>query len=299
MTPLSLITFALTASLLSLLWVGIAWSLVRVLKLNSPVARVFVYLAPLLTAFFALLRLAPDSRVGIVSVSLGVAAALSLRDLRRYLAYRRQVIESGRRYARAEELCLPLAAALEVPVPRVCLSPDLATGPMVLGVTRPTIVFPSWTGEQLNDDELRVLLAHELAHVYRRDILLKWALLFLRRLAFWNPVAAWPYRWLSLEIEFACDRVACRLTGKPGTLAKTLCKIQQLGEVQAVDEKRLLQVIPRADLGLRARLEYLGTRGSYVFEWPNLFKTLLIFSVYWLVCSKPAEFVLPLLDQAP
>ncbi len=299
MSLLSLLTFALTALLLSLLWVGIAWSLVRLLRLNSPVARVFVYLAPLLTAFFALLRLAPDSRMAIVSVSLGVAALLSLRDVRRYLVYRRRITDGGRRYAHAEALCLPLARTLDVPVPRVYLSPDLTIGPMVLGVARPTIVFPSWTAEQLNDDELRVLLAHELAHVYRRDILLKWALLFLRRLAFWNPVAAWPYRWLSLEIEFACDRIACRLTGKPGTLAKTLCKIQQLGAVQAVDEKRLLQVIPRADLGLRARLEYLGASGSYVFEWPNLFKTLLIFSVYWLVCSKPAEFVLPLLDQAP
>jgi len=296
-TALSFLLLFLMALLLSVLWVVIAWSLVRLLNLSSPVARVFVLLAPLVASSVALLRLMPDARKEVLLVTVTIASLLSARDLLRYLTFRKWIVGHGRPFVLAEALCGTLSHALGVaPAPRVCLSDDLQCGPIALGLIRPTIVFPTSVAEQLSQEEVRVLLAHELAHIHRRDMLLKWMLLFMRRLAFWNPVALWPYRWVSLEIEFACDRIACRLTDKPGTLARTLCKIQRINDLQMDTRSRPLEMIPRADYSLRARIDFLGKPTTYHFKWSNLSKTLFIFSVYLVICSRPAEFLLSMID---
>ncbi len=298
MTPaISFVLFVCFAMLLSALWAGMAWLLVRVLKLQSPVARVFVFLAPLLAAFVSLLRLMPDAKHEILFACVAIATLLAAWDFLRYWRFRRHIIDRKEAFARADQFARPLAAKLNLPPVPVYLSDALKSGPLVLGVFEPAIVFPHSMASQLRDDEVRVLLAHELAHIYRRDFLLKWVLLFIRRLSIWNPVAAWPYRWLSEEIEFACDRIACRLTGNPGTLARTLGKIEQIQSLQTETGPRRLEAIPGADSALRARIAFLAMPNTYDFEWRNLAKTLAIFSVYWLICFQPAAFIVSLVNQ--
>jgi beta-lactamase regulating signal transducer with metallopeptidase domain len=288
--------FVLCAMLLSALWAGMAWLLVRVLKLQSPVGRMFVFVAPLLAAFVALLRLMPDAKQEILFVSVAIAASLGARDFLSYRRFRGRIVNSRETFARAEAIARPLSAQLNLDPARVYVSDALVSGPVVLGVFQPTIVFPRAMVSRLRDEELQVLLAHELAHIYRRDFLLKWVLLFVRRLSLWNPVASWPYRWLSKEIEFACDRIACRLTGNPGTLARTLCKIEELHSLAAADEMPTPRAIPRADSALRARIAYLAAPRAYDFDWRNLAKTLAIFSMYWLVCFQPAALIIALVN---
>ncbi len=273
-----------------------AWLLVRALKLTSPVGRVFVFFAPLLASFVSLLRLMPEAKQEIVAVCFTLALLLATRDAFRYLSFRKRIVDRGERFSRAETIGNPLVARLNLLPVRIYMSDALTCGPVVLGFLRPSIVFARSMALQLGDEEIRVLLAHELAHIYRRDFVLKWVLLFLRRLSIWNPVASWPYRWLSNEIEFACDRIACRLTGKPGTLARTLCKIEAIQSFRSERELRSFEAIPRADCALRARIDYLAFSTTYSFEWSNLVKTLAIFSVFWLVCFRPAAFVLSLVN---
>ena len=73
------------------------------------------------------------------------------------------------------------------------------------------------------DRELRWVLAHELAHIKRRDHLVRW-LEWLACVAFWwNPVVWWARRNLRLDEEDACDAfVLEHIDGQPRSYARTL-----------------------------------------------------------------------------
>jgi len=76
-------------------------------------------------------------------------------------------------------------------------------GPHVVGVFRPIIVLPP---ALLADPALlRAALAHELAHVRRRDGLGRLLQTFARALLFWFPLVRFAHRKLDLAREAACD----------------------------------------------------------------------------------------------
>ncbi len=89
-------------------------------------------------------------------------------------------------------------------LPRLAVASEVAM-PCVMGLVRPTIVFPLAALNSLSPGELEMILAHELAHVRRRDL---WAHL-LQRLAeavlFFNPGAWYVSRRISLLREYCCD----------------------------------------------------------------------------------------------
>lgn len=78
-------------------------------------------------------------------------------------------------------------------------------GPMVAGVIRPRIIIPSWL---IGSEALPLILAHEKAHIARRDPLVAGALRLVCTLA-WPVLPVWiaSSRILAL-IEHACDDLA-------------------------------------------------------------------------------------------
>jgi bla regulator protein BlaR1 len=94
-------------------------------------------------------------------------------------------------------------APLNAPVP-LALTTDLRE-PAVSGLFRPLIMLPKGLVEELTPAQLRAVLAHELAHVSRRDNL-KSALHTLVEIIFWfHPIVWWIGRRLLEERERACD----------------------------------------------------------------------------------------------
>lgn len=81
----------------------------------------------------------------------------------------------------------------------------ISSGPLVLGLFRPTVLLPAWFEQDYSADEQRVALMHEMMHIKRGDL---WALQ-----AAWIGVALqWfnPFAWLALakfrvDQEAACD----------------------------------------------------------------------------------------------
>ena len=108
--------------------------------------------------------------------------------------------------------------------PRIVLYPRGASV-CVLGFRRPTIVISRDLLTVLGDQELRAVLAHEVAHVRRRDYLLNWLGVVLRAALFYLP--PWPVAWQVLaEVrEHRADRLAARYTADPLTLASALIKV--------------------------------------------------------------------------
>jgi beta-lactamase regulating signal transducer with metallopeptidase domain len=82
--------------------------------------------------------------------------------------------------------------------------------PVLVGVLRPVIVLPA--ALEATPDELRLALAHELAHVRRRDLLWGW-LPALSGCLFWFHPLVWLGRreWF-LAQEMACDELTLHLT---------------------------------------------------------------------------------------
>ena len=90
-------------------------------------------------------------------------------------------------------------------------------GPMVVGMIRPAIVLPESYLDESRLDDVRLILAHEVAHITRRD--LAWELLpTLARIAFFfNPFVYAANDQAGLAREMACDAAALRLTGASNT----------------------------------------------------------------------------------
>lgn len=80
------------------------------------------------------------------------------------------------------------------------LSPFLwAFGP------RPTVVLPTRMMAALGAMEREAVLAHELAHLARRDHLVRWLELVVLTVHWWNPIARWTCRRLTEVEELCCD----------------------------------------------------------------------------------------------
>lgn len=88
------------------------------------------------------------------------------------------------------------------------------------------VLLPSELLADLAVSELRCILAHELAHVRRRDHVVRW-LEWLACAAFWwNPVAWWARRRLRASEEVCCDAMAvATINAEPRTYAGALLRV--------------------------------------------------------------------------
>jgi len=87
------------------------------------------------------------------------------------------------------------------------------TVPMVVGWRRPSILLPAASVDALSSTELRAVLAHELAHVGRRDYPANLAQAAADLLLFHHPAARWISRRIRAEREYCCDDVAVAIGG--------------------------------------------------------------------------------------
>ncbi|WP_339734275.1 M56 family metallopeptidase [uncultured Gimesia sp.] len=64
---------------------------------------------------------------------------------------------------------------------------DDISQPSVMGAVRPKLLLPTDVTD-LDDDQLRLIMLHELAHITRRDLGVNWILFGLRLFHWWNPL---------------------------------------------------------------------------------------------------------------
>ncbi len=94
---------------------------------------------------------------------------------------------------------------------------------------RVRVVVPSFLLAALDRHELRAMLAHELAHVRRRDHLVRWLEWLACSAFWWNPVAWWARRELRTTEEASCDALGAATLGcAPRDYAKSLLRVVEL-----------------------------------------------------------------------
>jgi Zn-dependent protease with chaperone function len=97
------------------------------------------------------------------------------------------------------------------------------------GVLHPTIVISRGALRLLDPAELRAALAHEVAHLRRRDPAASWGVLAARVVMAFNPAFQVVSRALAREAERLADERAAALVGDRLALASALLKLHRAG----------------------------------------------------------------------
>jgi beta-lactamase regulating signal transducer with metallopeptidase domain/plasmid maintenance system antidote protein VapI len=108
------------------------------------------------------------------------------------------------------------------------LESALVRSPLTIGHLRPLIMFPIGIINQLPESEVEAILAHELAHILRRDYLFNILQSLVECLFYYHPAVWWLSAQVRKEREHACDDRAIALLGNKITYAKALVAIQEM-----------------------------------------------------------------------
>jgi hypothetical protein len=107
------------------------------------------------------------------------------------------------------------------------VSSDAFDGPVAYGLVRWTVVLPEGMARRLGHDELQALLAHELAHLVRGDVLWLWTGRLLCLCLAIQPLNFLARRRWQHAAEFLCDDWAVGRGASALSLARCLTRIAQ------------------------------------------------------------------------
>jgi len=134
-----------------------------------------------------------------------------------------RVFSTCRNAYRLKKSCIPsknvqlidqlakLSTLIGLRTPPALLEMQGQGSPLIVGMIRPAIVMPAATVSRLDTSERTLVIAHELAHVRRHDLVWGFAGSIMRALFFFHPLAWLSERQLQLSQEIAADELAIAL----------------------------------------------------------------------------------------
>jgi bla regulator protein blaR1 len=125
------------------------------------------------------------------------------------------------------QIVASLRARLGVTRPVTVRASRLAEVPMVFGWRHSTILLPVRASNTLDVRQLTAVLAHELAHVQRRDYALNLVQVAADVVLWFHPAARWLSRRARIEREYCCDDVALRVSRDPSDYARALATLEE------------------------------------------------------------------------
>lgn len=166
----------------------------------------------------------------IVALLWGIGFLLvSIRYLRQWGAAqrlrRREVAEASGEWAAVFE---EMRAALGVSRRVRMLVSGIARCPVVVGVVSPVVIVPSSVLLMMSPEQVRMVLAHELAHIRRYDHVVNMVQVLIETVLFYHPVVWWMSRSVRLEREHCCDDAAVRQCGDARGFARALTELEEI-----------------------------------------------------------------------
>ncbi|MGV3722168.1 MAG: M56 family metallopeptidase [Actinomycetota bacterium] len=202
---------------------------------------------------------APMLRILFVLWLLGVAVctgnlAAQLRRMRSLRCSCQDVVDAELLRLRAE-LCRTLGIRVEPPL----ISSGKIERPVLMGIRNPVVALPSEFLENCSANDQRLILAHELAHLRRRDLRWEWLRIAGRTLFFFHPLVRLADAEWRLAQELACDELTLRATSSlPGEYGRLLLRVATDGHPGLPTAGPALG-ISEAHANLRRRLRALGS----------------------------------------
>lgn len=107
--------------------------------------------------------------------------------------------------------------------------------PTVVGWVKPVVLLPVCVISRLPQDQLEMIIAHELGHIRRQDYLFNLLQVVVETLFFYHPAIRWMSRQVRQEREHCCDDLVVARCQKPVLYARALANLENLrGPVAAV-----------------------------------------------------------------
>ena len=100
--------------------------------------------------------------------------------------------------------------------------------PMVVGYLKPMILFPIGAINKLSPTEVEAILAHEIAHVMRKDFIFNILQSVVEALFYYHPAVWVISSTIRNERENCCDDVAIEICGNSMDYAKALVTVQEM-----------------------------------------------------------------------
>ena len=108
------------------------------------------------------------------------------------------------------------------------LESQLVAVPTLIGWLKPVVLLPTAALAGLSPDQLRAILAHELAHVRRHDYLVNLLQSMVETLLFYHPATWWVSAQIRAEREHCCDDLAVEVCGDRLVYASALAELTTL-----------------------------------------------------------------------
>ncbi|MBC6113119.1 M56 family metallopeptidase [Pedobacter fastidiosus] len=103
----------------------------------------------------------------------------------------------------------------------------IAKMPMVVGHFKPLVLVPLGLLSGLSIEEVEAILAHELAHIKRRDYLVNVLQSFIEIVFFFNPAVLWVSNLIKTEREHCCDDLAINCVNDRRNYVQALISCQE------------------------------------------------------------------------
>jgi beta-lactamase regulating signal transducer with metallopeptidase domain len=101
--------------------------------------------------------------------------------------------------------------------------------PVAVGARLPTVVLPGYFLDRMPPDSITPILAHEIAHVKRRDYVANLVLSAVEAALFHSPATWWIARRVREAREFSCDDAAIVVAGSRRSYVDALMLVARLG----------------------------------------------------------------------
>ncbi|MEO8659103.1 MAG: GWxTD domain-containing protein [Bryobacteraceae bacterium] len=109
---------------------------------------------------------------------------------------------------------------------RILASPRIEV-PLVAGYVRPVVLFPAAALAHLPVEQIEAILAHEVAHILRRDPLVNLLQSIVETVLFYHPAVWWLSHRIRAERENCCDDLAAACSPAPGIYASALLALEE------------------------------------------------------------------------
>ena len=118
-----------------------------------------------------------------------------------------------------------IAKRLRLVIPFRVVESALVDTPSVIGFMRPLVLLPIAVLSSLSPGQVEAVLAHELAHIRRRDYAVNLLQTVAETLLFFHPAIWWVSSRIREAREYCCDDVAVEVCGAPAAYAAALAEL--------------------------------------------------------------------------
>jgi len=126
-------------------------------------------------------------------------------------------------------------------LPRLKIKSGL-TSPVVTGILKPTIILPV-SSKQWSEETKKMAILHELGHIHRRDLWIRFAADIACVLHWYNPLVWWLRSRLLSQCEYACDAFVVSSGVSRRCYITALCDVVE----SALNEPRPVGILAMTD----------------------------------------------------